>query len=52
MFKVVWVNYEGDRCEKRGFKNPDEARKWIASRRWGKYEFPTVFHEQVMRSWL
>lgn len=34
MFKVVWVNYKGDRCEKRGFKNPDEARKWIASRRW------------------
>lgn len=43
MFKVVWIDVDGEEKTVRGFKTSEDAHDWIESYNFQEDEFPMVF---------
>lgn len=45
MYRVEWLNDNGDTCIKSGFKTSEEAHEWIRKHHFKKFAFPMVFYD-------
>lgn len=45
MYRVEWLNDNGDTCVKSGFETSEEAHEWIKKRYFKKCAFPMVFYD-------
>lgn len=45
MFRVEWLDDDGDTKIKRGFKTSEEAHEWIKKHNFKKFSFPMVFYD-------
>lgn len=45
MYRVEWLNDNGDTCVKGGFETSEEAHEWIKKRHFKKFAFPMVFYD-------
>lgn len=45
MYRVEWLNDNGDTCVKSGFETSEEAHEWIKKHHFKKFDFPMVFYD-------
>lgn len=45
MYRVEWIDDNGDTRVKRGFETGEEAHEWIRTHHFGKFAFPMVFYD-------
>lgn len=45
MYRVEWLDFDGEIKTVRGFKTSEEAHEWIKKRHFKKFAFPMVFYD-------
>lgn len=45
MYRVEWLDFDGEIKTVRGFKTSEEAHEWIRTHRFDDSEFPMVFYD-------
>ena len=45
MYRVEWLNDNGDTCIKSRFETSEEAHEWIRKHHFKKFAFPMVFYD-------
>lgn len=49
MYRVEWLNDNGDTCVKSGFETSEEAHEWIKKHHFKKFAFPMVFYDEEQK---
>lgn len=45
MYRVEWLDIDGEQKVMRGFKTSEEAHEWIKKHRFKRFAFPMVFYD-------
>lgn len=45
MYRVEWLDFDGETKTARGFKTSEEAHEWIKTHHFDDSEFPMVFYD-------
>lgn len=46
MYRVEWLDIDGEQKVMRGFKTGEEAHEWIRTHHFDDSEFPMVFYDE------
>lgn len=50
MYRVEWLDFDGEIKTVRGFKTSEETHEWIRTHRFDDSEFPMVFYDGETRN--